>query len=239
VAELDAQLSAWLNGFGWPLTGLARLLFAAVCGGLVGLEREVRGRQAGFRTYTLVCVGCAIAMLVSVRIAFLDLPNDNTIQLDPARIAYGVMAGIGFLGGGVIIRHGTTVRGLTTAAGIWCVAGVGLAAGMGLYIFALMGAVVAFATLWILDWVEHLLPRTHYRTVLLRRQWDDHCVSRTVNALRAAGYKVPNWSFERVGDLQEVRIRLVVGFARKEEFDKLETDLPEHHGLDLIAVEDG
>ena len=102
--ELDRMLSAWANGLLWPMDGLFKLLLAAVCGGLVGLEREVRGRQAGFRTNLLVCLGSALVMVVSMQFATNQLhikpqPGIN-INIDPARIAYSVMTGVGFLGGG-------------------------------------------------------------------------------------------------------------------------------------------
>src|SRR3982751_5325636 len=109
-----------------------RILLAAIFGGLIGLEREVRGRQAGFRTYILVCVGSALVMVVSIQFAAHQWTAQSAnqginINIDPARIAYGVMTGIGFLGAGAIVHaQGGLVRGLTTAAALWCVAAVGL-----------------------------------------------------------------------------------------------------------------
>src|SRR3954470_13200608 len=123
---LLASLSQWdiaihqriVSSFGAPLEDLARLIMAAIAGGLVGIEREVRGRQAGFRTNLLVCVGSALVMIASQRIAYHDWPKQPgvNIQVDPARIAYSIMTGIGFLGAGTIIKDGNNIRGLTTAA---------------------------------------------------------------------------------------------------------------------------
>src|SRR5207253_3053980 len=128
------------------------------------------------------------------------------VMVDPARIAYGVMAGIGFLGAGAIIKHGSEVRGLTTAAGIWCVAAIGLAAGQGLYAFAVLATAMVLLGLWVLSLVETRLPRTHFRAVVIRRPCKDNCASETVSRIRGAGYKVDNWEFELSPDLTTVDI---------------------------------
>jgi putative Mg2+ transporter-C (MgtC) family protein len=121
LESFDTQLTVWAASLGWPLEGLLRLSLAVVLGGLVGMEREIRGRQAGFRTYLLVCVGAALAMVVSIHFARVPWHAHPgvTINIDPARIAYGIMAGIGFLGAGTILHTKGQVRGLTTAAGLW------------------------------------------------------------------------------------------------------------------------
>ena len=104
-----------------------RLLLAAALGALIGYQRERAGKAAGLRTHILICVGAALFTVASIY-GFGALG-------DPARVAAGVVAGIGFIGAGAIIRTGEgLVGGLTTAATIWAVAGIGLAAGAGLYI---------------------------------------------------------------------------------------------------------
>ncbi|HWP98625.1 MAG TPA: MgtC/SapB family protein [Syntrophomonadaceae bacterium] len=110
---------------------LFKLILACILGGLIGLERESLNRPAGLRTYTLVCVGSTLAMLVSLDMYYSFY---QTVNADPGRIAAQVISGIGFLGAGTIMREGATVRGLTTAAGLWAVACIGLAVGAGLYI---------------------------------------------------------------------------------------------------------
>src|SRR5215213_6992088 len=117
---MDAHLSAWAQSLGWPWEGFARLILAGIAGGLIGLEREFRGRQAGFRTNILVCLGSAMAMIVSTEFARKIWPHQSNvnINIDPARIAYGVMTGVGFLGAGTILHNKGTVRGLTTAAAL-------------------------------------------------------------------------------------------------------------------------
>ncbi|HPF21572.1 MAG TPA: MgtC/SapB family protein [Syntrophomonas sp.] len=112
-----------------------RLALACILGGIVGLERESLNRPAGFRTYTVVCVGSALAMIVSI-----DMYTQfhHYVTADPGRIAAQVISGIGFLGAGTIMKEGATIRGLTTAAGLWVVACIGLAAGAGMYLAAIV-----------------------------------------------------------------------------------------------------
>jgi putative Mg2+ transporter-C (MgtC) family protein len=127
---------------------LLRLAVAAVLGGAIGLERELRERQAGLRTHLVVCVGSALFTLVSAY-GFHDflVEGGTLVRTDPTRIAAQIVSGIGFLGAGAIIRQGLSVRGLTTAATLWLVAGIGMAAGAGYYSGAIIATVGAIVTL--------------------------------------------------------------------------------------------
>jgi len=115
---------------------LLRLLVAGLLGAAVGLEREYRAKEAGYRTHFLVCLGSALMMIVS-KYGFDDHLVEGTIRLDPSRIAAQVVTGIGFIGAGTIIFQKQIVRGLTTAAGIWATAGIGLAVGAGMYFMSI------------------------------------------------------------------------------------------------------
>jgi putative Mg2+ transporter-C (MgtC) family protein len=117
-----------------------RLLFAALLGSVIGVERERLAWTAGLRTHMLVCVGSCLAMIVSAY-GFGDVLGPHVI-LDPSRIAAQVVSGIGFLGAGSIILRNEVVKGLTTAASLWAVAAVGLAAGGGLYVAAIAATVI-------------------------------------------------------------------------------------------------
>jgi putative Mg2+ transporter-C (MgtC) family protein len=123
----------------WPHI-LLRLTVAAALGGSIGLERELRERQAGLRTHLVVCVGSALFTLVSAY-AFVSP------KVDPTRIAAQIVSGIGFLGAGAIIRQGLSVRGLTTAATLWLVAAIGMASGAGYYDAAVIATAGALFTL--------------------------------------------------------------------------------------------
>jgi putative Mg2+ transporter-C (MgtC) family protein len=113
---------------------ILRIALAAVLGGAIGAERELRERGAGLRTHLLVSVGSALFTLVSAYgFRGFDYGSQNGIVFDPTRIAAQIVTGIGFLGAGAIIRQGLSVRGLTTAATLWIAAAIGLAAGAGYY----------------------------------------------------------------------------------------------------------
>jgi putative Mg2+ transporter-C (MgtC) family protein len=135
------SLIAAVPTIGWPDV-LLRLFVAAVLGGAIGLEREIRERQAGLRTHLLVCVGSALFTLVSAY-GF----SEWGARVDPTRIAAQIVTGIGFLGAGAIIRQGLSVRGLTTAATLWLVAAIGMAVGAGYWEGALIATFGAVLTL--------------------------------------------------------------------------------------------
>jgi putative Mg2+ transporter-C (MgtC) family protein len=114
---------------------LIRLLAAAACGSIIGIERERLLWAAGVRTHMLVCVGSCLIMIVSA-FGFEDALKQSNVNLDPSRMAAQVVSGIGFIGAGTILLRQQVVRGLTTAASIWSVAAIGLAVGGGLYFAA-------------------------------------------------------------------------------------------------------
>ena len=116
---------------------IIKLLIAIALGGIVGLEREKMHKPAGLRTHILVCIGAALATIVSV----------DYFGADPARIAAAIMTGIGFVGAGAIIASGKDVHGLTTAASIWTIAAIGIAIGVGYYILASIAAVLVLVVL--------------------------------------------------------------------------------------------
>lgn len=129
---------------------LARLLTAFGLGCLIGFERQVRHRSAGLRTTALVSAGAC--MFVSLSYHFQELQ-----EASPSRIAAGVVAGIGFLGAGVIVREGATVRGLTTAATLWCAAAIGSLADTGQLRLAMYGSVFVFLANLLLRPLSHVI----------------------------------------------------------------------------------
>jgi putative Mg2+ transporter-C (MgtC) family protein len=133
-----------------------RLVLAGVLGGAVGLERELREREAGLRTHLLVSVGAALFTLVSAYAwTDFDFGFQSGVTFDPTRIAAQIVTGIGFLGAGAIIRQGLSVRGLTTAATLWVVAAIGMASGAGYWEAAVVTTVLVLLSLWPLRIVAH------------------------------------------------------------------------------------
>jgi putative Mg2+ transporter-C (MgtC) family protein len=128
---------------------LIRCGAAALCGAIIGLERQLKGKPAGFRTNILICLGSAMYMAVGLLVLF-----EDKVSSDPTRIAAQVVTGIGFLGAGCIIQERGRITGLTTAASIWVVAAIGIVAGAGFPILAFIASAIVVTTLAVLGIVE-------------------------------------------------------------------------------------
>lgn len=141
-----------------------RIIMAALCGAVLGLEPFFRDKPAGMRTYILVCMGSAITVLIGLY-ASMVLHQSS----DPLRVAAQVISGIGFLGGGTILLRGRTeVTGLTTAAGLWASASIGIAIGIGFYPAAFLGTVIVLITMIVLLNMERQISRhrVHFNVYL-------------------------------------------------------------------------
>ena len=141
------------------------LVLAAILGFCIGMERKFRAKEAGIRTHTIVCFGSALMMLISIY---------GFEGADPARIAAQIVAGVGFLGAGIIVYRKNEVHGLTTAAGVWTTAGIGMACGGGLWFLA----IGATALLIFCQWLFHrkwkiFRPRKHYIVRIVFEQRTD------------------------------------------------------------------
>ena len=123
----------------FPVEMIIKLLLAMALGILVGTEREISHKPAGLRTHALVSLGACLFTMVSI----------YYFDADPARIAAGIVTGIGFVGAGSIIASKGHVQGITTAASLWCVAAIGLALGVGAYVLAKVSVVLVFIILWL------------------------------------------------------------------------------------------
>ena len=144
---------------------LFKIVVSIILGGLVGLEREHHNQPAGLKTHIILCVGATLITIVSISIS---RDMSGSLTSDPARIAAQIVSGIGFLGGGAILRLGATVRGLTTAACIWTVTGVGLAIGAGYYFPAVLTIIAVLLTLHFLGHFENVfLDRKRFKQMTL------------------------------------------------------------------------
>lgn len=131
---------------------ILRLFIAAILGSIIGLDREYRAKEAGYRTHFLVSLGSALIMIVSQH-GFSEILDTPNVNLDPSRIASQVVTGIGFIGAGTIILHKQIVRGLTTAAGIWATSGIGLAIGAGMYELGISATILTLIGLEVLSFL--------------------------------------------------------------------------------------
>jgi putative Mg2+ transporter-C (MgtC) family protein len=190
---------------------LLRVGLAAVLGGAIGAEREIREREAGLRTHMLVSVGSALFTLVSAY-AWHDFQFSQAsgITFDPTRIAAQVVSGIGFLGAGAIIRQGLSVRGLTTAATLWVVAAIGMAAGAGYYSAATITTILVIVSLWPLRVVAHrfmprIRPEEGRLAVELRPGASTVSI---VEAVEQAGGDVRSLEFQHEGDRKRVDVHV-------------------------------
>jgi putative Mg2+ transporter-C (MgtC) family protein len=198
---------------------LARLSVAAGLGAAIGIEREIRDREAGIRTHLLVALGAALFTIISA-FGFRDILSasgpDVLVRLDPSRIAAQIVTGIGFLGAGAIIREGLSVRGLTTAGSLWVSAAIGMAAGSGWYWAAVVGTVLTIFALWPLRLIAY--------KIIARIKPEDH---RIVVELKDAQPVRP--LFETLGE--DVRL-----FEISEELDRRVVTLElTHIDADLVA----
>jgi putative Mg2+ transporter-C (MgtC) family protein len=132
---------------------LLKLILAVFLGGLIGLEREYRRKEAGLRTYSLVCLGAALFTIISYE-SFKNLNNQFNIDFDPTRIIGQIVLGIGFLGAGVIIFRDSHLEGLTTAAGLWVTAAIGATIGLGFYLLAVFSAFLVIIILALFKIIE-------------------------------------------------------------------------------------
>lgn len=156
---------AWMVGQGW--WQLAELMLAFVLSALVGIEREVRQKSAGLRTYSLVGVSSALFMLIS-KYGFDSVLDAGRVVLDPSRVAAQIVSGIGFIGGGVIFMRRNVVRGLTTAASVWLTAALGMACGAGLVVLAVATTIGHFLIMFVFPkLIARFLPKDQRMTARL------------------------------------------------------------------------
>ena len=187
-----------------------RLVLAAIFGTIIGLDREYREKEAGFRTHFLVSLGSALMMIVS-QYGFSEILTHDGVSLDPSRIAAQVVSGIGFIGAGTIIFNHQIVRGLTTAASLWPTAGIGLTAGAGMSWLALAATILTLVALEGLSLVFRSLGSR--RMVVVFSASDRTGVADTLDRIRTDGYMVV--SYEVVpqvvgGDGITYRVTMVV-----------------------------
>jgi putative Mg2+ transporter-C (MgtC) family protein len=192
---------------------LLRLALAATLGGLIGIERELREREAGLRTHLLVALGSALFTIVGAYgfHEFLE-SGQAVVRADPTRISAQIVTGIGFLGAGAIIRQGLSVRGLTTAATLWVVAAVGLAAGAGYY----SGAVITTALVLIALYPLRILAYRILRRVrpedgrLLVELPAGHPPGDVIDEVERAGARIDSIEVSQEGDRRRLELDLAL-----------------------------
>ena len=201
------------------------MVLAIFLGGLIGLEREMKGRTAGLRTHMLVCVGSTLFTLVSVHLS----------RGDPGRIAAQIVSGIGFLGAGAIIREGMNIRGLTTAASIWTTAAIGLALGASPKFgeLAVIATGIVVFTLRIVDWFEDWLETRIHRLAGIEVEMKDPAQTsgRVLARIAAQGLFVRGIEYESEEETERQRMLIRVRMPESVDRSRLVNEISQEPGV--------
>ena len=174
---------------------ILRLFIAGILGAVVGLDREYRAKEAGYRTHFLVSLGSALIMIVS-QYGFQQIIQESSVSLDPSRVAAQVVSGIGFIGAGTIIIQKQFVRGLTTAAGIWATAGIGLAIGAGMYGVGVAATILTLIGLELLSFIFKSLGMKSSMIIFSTAEKD--IIQKVTRVLSDRGYMLVSYQMEKV-----------------------------------------
>lgn len=220
----------------WAL--ILRVLAAAGLSAVIGLEREAHGRPAGLRTHVLVGIGAALVMASAEAVVQLVAARTG-VQIDPGRIAAGVITGIGFLGAGTIIRVGDWIRGLTTAASIWYVAALGIVAGQGLYILAGGGAAIGVVVLTLLDRVEDRIPSAIYHGLVVDVTSDKRvAVQQAIADLcRQSRIRVQLRGWASAGEAGTITLRFIIRRRGSIDLGELGSQIESLPGVERLSLE--
>ena len=145
-----------------------RLAFTVLAGAAIGFDRGARGHAAGFRTTILVCLAASVAMIqANILLPLNGKTPESFAVMDLMRLPLGILTGVGFIGGGTILKRGDLVTGVTTAATLWLVTVIGLCFGGGQLVLGIAATGLGVITLWLLKWVEFAVPRQHRATIVV------------------------------------------------------------------------
>lgn len=213
-----------------------RLFVAGMLGAVIGLDREYRAKEAGYRTHFLVALGSALIMIVS-QYGFQEIIKEDGVTLDPSRVAAQVVSGIGFIGAGTIIFQKQIVRGLTTAAGLWATAGIGLAVGAGMYWIGIAAMVLTLVGLEVLNF---FFKRIGMRSISIEFSIDSKEVLKLITErLNVEGYRLVNYEMKVDGrsDSTEYTVSMTVKTPHKKDETALLIFLEGFSGMTITKVE--
>ena len=193
---------------------IIRLSIAGFLGACIGIERELRAKEAGIRTHFLVALGSALMMIVSQH-GFGDLmPVIGYGRFDPSRVAAQIVSGIGFLGAGIIIFRKETIQGLTTAAGVWVAAGIGMAIGGGMFVLGMAATVLALVCFELLRISSNrlgLITRSVHVTFTTK---SENSLEKSIGVLKEKGFLPGNYSFRKDSD-GNLRVNMVIRYRAR------------------------
>lgn len=241
VAAVVAQTAPRLNGEGWRQ--VVELLLALALTAAIGMEREIRQKNAGLRTHTLVGVGAAVFMLIS-KYGFTDVIDARVVVLDPSRMAAQIVSGVGFLGAGLIFVRRDSVRGLTTAASIWIAAAIGSASGAGLPVLATLATGIYFCVVLLFPLATRRLPRSATAISALRVTYPDGrgILRDMLAAATARGFAIDDVATEaadrKPGDAGPRMVEVTLHVHGRHPVNDLATALSELDGVHAVLAAD-
>lgn len=205
-------------------TTVIRLVVSVVLGGIIGFERQHRGKTAGLRTHILVCLGSCLVAILSLNL-YSDV--EGKTNADPARLAAQVVSGIGFLGAGAIMKEGPTIKGLTTAASLWVVASVGLAAGVGAMVGAVATTVLVVVALEVLPRIDKLYVSRSPRVanLVIKSLDKPGQIGRIGSCLGGMGVGILQIQIEDAEEPGKIYIPVTVKLSERNELDQVIREL--------------
>ena len=209
----------------WP-----KLLVALLCGGLIGLERELKSKAAGIKTNMLICVGATLYTAISIMVATYD-GGGGGFKSDPARIAAQIVSGVGFLGGGAVLQSKGNIVGLTTAATIWLVAALGVWIGMGHLVVAICVTVMIVVVLVSVNFLENQFlgrKRLFRITIHLREKSDEVTRAAIEGLMNDHEINLEDYREIMSGEQPEIRLSYV---GRKSDHSGMLLDLWKIRGI--------
>lgn len=222
----------WLLSLSPEIDWFLRVCLSALCGGLIGFERDRRYKEAGVRTHTLVCLTGALVMVTS-KYGFMDLAGIPGYQVDPSKLASGVITGIGFLGAGLIFVRNQSISGLTTAAGIWATAGIGMAVGSGLIWVGVLSTLLVLAIQLCGRRFGSLFGIKELETINLRVKDEENAIDEIEKILNAHNLRIVRFEIQRLKRGVAIDVVLFVAHTGRVNADDLYRELA---ACDLIMT---
>ncbi len=226
LANISAPFDfSWLQQVVVFNGAIPRLIAASLLGGLIGLEREYKGRSAGVRTNLLISLGAAFFTLLSAVLAGDGSPNKG-------QVASNIVQGIGFLGAGLIIHNRSRISGLTSAASVWVVASIGMACGAGLLAVAAVATIIVIIALEMVGFLERRASIKIYSLIYEARGVDQTAMLRSIlDAMDKAGERLAEFATNAIGDLQRVSFTIT---ATKKQHERIYGKLISEPAIDSL-----
>lgn len=213
---------------------LIRLIVAAICGALIGLEREKRQKSAGLRTHIIVAIASSLMMIVS-KYGFFDVLVHEGVSVDVSRVAAGVVSAIGFIGGGVIFLKRDTLVGLTTAAGLWATVGVGIAIGAGMYVTGIFTTLFILLLQLIMHWKKLRVVSSVAGNITVNITKHDITLADLRERLEKKGLFLRNISLSRSKE-DDFILKASVVFSKRESMDEIIEEMKHNEIFESIDL---